>query len=120
MKPERIQNLWRLPIVAVLALLGCSPQPDAVRYQRHLVTFAVHLELADQAATRRQCVKLGTWGSVEPVGAGPYGCNLYDPASNAIIIYATAPERVDDAYTTLLGHELLHAYGGAYHAGFDQ
>jgi len=107
----------KLFILVVLALFGCSQKADTVQYQRRLTHFTVHLELADQNTTIARCVGLRTWGDVVPVGTGPYGCNAMDLNTNTATIYATEPQTVDDAYTTLLGHELLHAYAGVYHPG---
>jgi putative alpha-1,2-mannosidase len=111
-----------LALLLVLFLFGCNnttgpQQTESVKVQRRLTHFTVTLVLADQRTTVAKCVNMRTWGDTVPVGEGPYGCNSFNPATGEATIYATEPQNVDDAYTTLLGHELLHAYAGAYHSG---
>ncbi len=104
---------------ASILLVACSPKAEPVNLQRRTATLTVHLELNDQRITVGRCVALHTWGDTVPVGPGPYGCTTFDPATSTATIYATEPQQVDDAFTLLLGHEMLHAYGGAYHPGFE-
>jgi hypothetical protein len=90
---------------------------DPIEYVRELPEFTVRIHLGTQREILDKCNELHAWPErVEKVPKGKaLGCSLFDTQTRVQDIYNPRPKDVDDAATTNLGHELLHAYAGRYH-----
>lgn len=106
---------------AMLAVLcaGCASAEGLVGSWNRS-EMAVRITWLSQEDAAITCARLGAWGGDERIALlvsrqRPVGCARIDLASGVCHIFAPKPERIDDARTTVLGHELLHCFIGRYH-----
>lgn len=94
---------------------------EPVEPTRDLTNFNLTIVWMAPRQVAERCAGLGAWGgnaalAVRVADRQPIGCAVAHHAEARCTVYVSKPEHVDDARTTVLGHEVLHCAIGRYHS----
>jgi hypothetical protein len=106
----------RFAIVAMLIFAASAFAEEELivpQVRREKVIVVVHW--MSQNRVKEICSSMGAWGGVKPNVSFYIGCNAYHHDTNVCDVYLSDPRNLDDSKTTVLGHEVLHCFIGAYH-----
>jgi hypothetical protein len=96
-----------------ILIAGCEPRGTPVKPTRQADSFTIAVNLGSQQEIAAKCASFGVNENVQT--NVERGCTRFFLDRNHCEVYAPRPEFVDDAATTVLGHEVLHCIAGKYH-----
>jgi hypothetical protein len=115
----------RVSKIAALLLLAASGSALGADIKPTLDVSALRVEVmrvASERAIEQAAQRYGVGGRSGTPGISqrldePTGFSVLVRVDGALVckLYVVKPERVDDKYTLILGHELAHCLLGAYH-----
>jgi hypothetical protein len=99
----------------ILCLIGSQAHAaEPIIPTRDNPEFTLRIIFDTPANIRRECVKLGAWGtSIKP--RSEVGCTAFNLDTKVCTVYSPTPRELDDNPTAILGHEVLHCMSGRYH-----